>query len=145
MTREIAVSKKSVELFGKISEVGIFRKIGASERYPFHSVCTLNVYSVVFTADLSPQCLCMVLDAVCVEDNLLLDPHLDNLLNVLFGQVRKINIIAVLTDTQISASNRTVRLAPNGTKLGLSTITFQLLSQNVLINDLKKSQFCPIW
>ncbi|KAH9515723.1 Maestro heat-like repeat-containing protein member 1 [Bulinus truncatus] len=33
------------------------------------------------------QGLCMVLDAVCVEGSLILEPHLDNLLNILFNQI----------------------------------------------------------
>ncbi|GFS16071.1 maestro heat-like repeat family member 1 [Elysia marginata] len=33
------------------------------------------------------QGLCMVLDAVCVEGSLILEPYLDNLLNILFSQI----------------------------------------------------------
>ncbi|XP_059158762.1 maestro heat-like repeat-containing protein family member 1 isoform X2 [Physella acuta] len=33
------------------------------------------------------QGLCMVLDAVCVEGNLTLEPHFDNLINILFAQI----------------------------------------------------------
>ena len=52
----------------------------------------------------------MILEAVCTEESVILDPHLDNVLNVLFSQVSGLRSVWLTDVTGYRITGGTVRV-----------------------------------